>query len=114
MASVLFIDDTLAGVLFGLTSAAIMMIEAADLRVKRHANDQVDDAGTAVVFMITWIVAIGGSMVAAFAVPQTRLPGGWITFSVGVALTWLGVGLNRWARDTLGRAYRPIVTVIED
>jgi protein-S-isoprenylcysteine O-methyltransferase Ste14 len=111
--SVFFLHDGTAGWLLGVTSAAAMTMEAVDLRTRRKPTDRVDDRGTGLVFTVAMIAAIGGSVAAAFGLPPTRLPGGWLAFSAGLVLVWVGLGLNRWARRVLGQAYRPVVTLIE-
>lgn len=113
MAPVFFVDHPLAGALFGLTSLSITAIEVTDLRVRRQVGDQVKDGGTGVVFGVTMVFAVGGSLVATFGLPRTSVPGGWVIFLFGFTCAWVGIGVNRWARQSLGRAYRPVVTVIE-
>jgi protein-S-isoprenylcysteine O-methyltransferase Ste14 len=55
-----------------------------------------------------------GTAGASLARPNRRLlPRNSASFWIGVGLTWAGIGLNRWARRSLSRNYRALLTIVE-
>jgi protein-S-isoprenylcysteine O-methyltransferase Ste14 len=109
----LFADATSA-VIGTATVAALVAMEVADGAVRRAAGDQVRDDGTARLFGAAMAVGLGTAG-ASLARPNRRvLPRNGAYFRIGAVLTWAGIGLNRWARRSLSRNYRPLLTVVAD
>lgn len=98
------------------TSALAFVLSEVSTRVRsaRHSGGALADRGT--------IVAVGvcigaGVLVAvwcATTVTTTAISGGWLPFTVGIALMWLGIVLRQWAVLTLGRYFTIVVRVAAD
>lgn len=109
----LFTDATSAA-LGTATVVALVAMEAADGAVRRAAGDQVRDDGTARLFGAAMTIALGTTG-ASLARPNRRaLPRNRASFWIGMGMTWAGIGLNRWARRSLSRNYRALLTVVEN
>lgn len=109
----LFVDAPSA-VVGTATVAALVAMELADGAVRRAAGDQARDDGTVRLFGVAMTIALcatGGSLARRNrrAFPRNR-----VSFWIGIGTTWAGIGLNRWARHSLSRNYRALLTVVED
>ena len=98
----------------GATAVALCALVASDLLTPRARGDRVDDAGTGPVVAGAIAVAVASSAAALCGQDRRTLSRRRPTFRAGVTLTWAGIALNRWGRRTLGAAYRPVVTVLDD
>jgi protein-S-isoprenylcysteine O-methyltransferase len=84
-------------------------------RGRRGAREVRRDRGTVALIVGSIGLAIGLGRAAADFVPALAIPGPrWVPFVLGLLLVWTGVGLALWATRTLGRFYRPVVTIYED
>jgi len=96
------------------TTAALAAMEVADVTTRTTGNDRVRDAGTGPRFGAATGVAIATGTASLLRRPAGTFPRSRSRFLAGIALTWLGIGCNRWARATLGSQYRPMVAVRDD
>ena len=102
----------LAAILFWATLGVWVF---AGSRGRRAPGEVQRDRGTAVLIIGSIVVAIGLAIAAvssfeALAIPIAR----WPLFVAGLLVEWTGIGLAWWATRTLGRFYRPVVTIYED
>jgi protein-S-isoprenylcysteine O-methyltransferase Ste14 len=96
------------------TLAAMVAVEAADVSVKAQASDRVDDRRSGQTFAAAMGAAIAVSAASLLRTERRSLPRDRTFFAAGLSTTWLGLGLNRWARRALATNYRPLVTVVDD
>ncbi len=102
-----------AGVAAAATFGAMAIMEAVDWAKRPVTGDRVEDAHTGDLVGAAIATAVAVSGVSVFRPSARPLPRSRV-FAAGIALIWSGIGLNRWARATLGRHYRPVVTVVQD
>ncbi len=102
----------LAAILFW-TSLGVWLFAG---RRSRKARGEVRrDRGTAVLIIGSIGLAIGLAFAAADSVPELAIPvSPWPVFVLGLIVGWVGIALAWWATHTLGRFYRPVVTIYED
>ena len=102
----------LAAVLFW-TSLGVWVF--AGRRSRRAPGEVRRDRGTAVLIVGSIGLAIGLAVAAADSIPALAIPiAPWPVFVLGLVLGWAGIALALWATRTLGRFYRPVVTIYED
>jgi protein-S-isoprenylcysteine O-methyltransferase Ste14 len=89
------------------------LVEVADWATRPMAADRVDDQHTGDLAGLAIATAITASTVSVLRDTAEPLPRNRL-YPLGIALVWAGLGVNRWARTTLGRHYRPVVTVVPD
>jgi protein-S-isoprenylcysteine O-methyltransferase len=84
-------------------------------RSRRAPGEVRRDRGTAVLIVGSVSLAIGLAIAAANAIPALEIPiARWPLFVSGLVFGWAGIALALWATRTLGRFYRPVVTIYED
>ncbi len=72
------------------------------------------DRGTGPLIIGAVLVAIALGLMVAGSVPALAIPAPrWLLLASGLSLIWIGIGLSLWASRTLGRFYRPLVTIHE-
>ena len=96
-----------------VTTVALAAMEVADGRTQGGPGDAQHDDGTVRLFAAAMAAALISSAASLFRPARGPLPRGRARFVAGLALVWTGIVTNRWARRELGRAYRPVVTVVE-
>jgi protein-S-isoprenylcysteine O-methyltransferase Ste14 len=102
----------LAAILFW---ASLGVWAFAGRRTRRTAGEQRRDSGTAMLIIGSIVVAIGLGIAAAESIEALEIPiAAWPLFVAGLIVEWAGIGLAWWATHTLGRFYRPVVTIHED
>ena len=102
----------LAAILFWASLAVWIF---AGRRGRRAPREVRRDQGTVVLIVCSVGLAIGLGLAAAEFVPALAIPiSPWPLFVAGLSLGWAGIGLALWATYTLGRFYRPVVTIHED
>lgn len=94
------------------TASVLAHIETADLVTQGSVGDRIQDDGTARLFAAAMICAATVTATSLGRPTRRTVPRSRGAFSVGMAVTWTGIGINRWARLTLGSTYRPRVTVV--
>ncbi len=92
--------------------ALLAHLEISDGLATRRPDDVVDDRGTIERFGAGMSIAIAGSCISI--VVRRPLPRHVPAWWGGLALVWLGAGVNRAARRRLGPYYRSQVTVVHD
>lgn len=97
---------------FWLTALRLAALVLTDLRTGRHPGDEVRDGGTGGLVAAGIVTGVATGAVSLLRPGARPLPRGRWRFRAGVALAWVGVGVNRWARRALGTGYRPVVTVV--
>jgi protein-S-isoprenylcysteine O-methyltransferase Ste14 len=119
MTSYFFVGHPIATALFDGTVAAWAVTEVRQT-LKRRTEATTRDRGSRFVIVLC---AIGGFVLAALArdrVTAADFPSNAVTFGIGLALVWVGVGLRWWSFRTLGRYFtvdvmtstdQPIITV---
>jgi len=104
-----------ARLLLQATVVAFMLSEIGNrVRSARHSGGTRADRGS-IVLVVACIAA--GLLAAGWAVASSSgvaLPGGWWSFSVGIALMWFGIALRQWSVLALGRYFTVAVRVVED
>jgi protein-S-isoprenylcysteine O-methyltransferase Ste14 len=84
-------------------------------RTRRTPGEQRRDRGTAMLIIGSIVAAIGLGIAAADSIDALAIPiARWPLFIGGLSICWAGIGLALWATRTLGRFYRPIVTIHAD
>ena len=84
-------------------------------RSRRAPGEVRRDRGTAILIVCAIGLAIGLGVAAADFVPALAIPiAPWPLFASGLLVGWAGIALALWATRTLGRFYRPVVTIYED
>ena len=101
-----------AAVVTVLTFGTLAVIEVSDGATRQVSGDRVDDGGTANAIGLSVLAATAATCGSLLRRPPRPLPRSR-AFGFGIALTWLGIAVNRWARWTLGGQYRPRVTIVE-
>ena len=82
---------------------------------RRTPGERRRDRGTAVLIIGSIVVAIGFGIAAAGSIEALEIPmAPWPLFLAGLLVEWAGICLTWWALRTLGRFYRPVVTIHED
>lgn len=65
--------------------------------------------------LVVILVAVAAaSVLASLVVPLVGEVRGPVLAGVGLVVAWVGIGLRLWAIHTLGRFFRPVVTVSAD
>jgi protein-S-isoprenylcysteine O-methyltransferase Ste14 len=88
-------------------------MEATDVTTSGAAGDRVHDERTAPLFAMAMAAATTTSAASLLRRSRLPLPRNRPSFWTGIAITWGGVALNRWARRTLAQHYRSLVTIVE-
>lgn len=102
----------IAAILFWVSLAVWVL---AGPRGRKAPQDVRRDRGTAALIIGSVGLAIGLGLAAAESVPALAIPiSRWPLFGGGLLLGWAGIGFALWATYTLGRFYRPVVTIHED
>jgi protein-S-isoprenylcysteine O-methyltransferase Ste14 len=82
---------------------------------RRTPGETRRDRGTAMLIIGSIVIAIGLGFVVAGSAEALAIPvAPWPLLLAGLLVEWMGIGLTRWAQRTLGRFYRPLVTIYED
>ncbi len=102
-----------AAVLSAATAITLVAMEATDVTTSGAAGDRVHDERTAPLFAMTMAVATTTSAASLLHRSRLPMPRNRASFWTGIAITWGGVALNRWARRTLAQNYRSLVTIVE-
>jgi protein-S-isoprenylcysteine O-methyltransferase Ste14 len=93
--------------------AAYWFLSGLKTRPAKHKEPFVSRYGVMLLVVAGWILLFNGS--ANFGVLDRRFVPHDLTLSVlGVALTWLGIGLAIWARVHLGQNWSSRVAIKED
>lgn len=103
-----------ARVLLQVSALSFVLSEVSTrLRSARHSGGVLADRGSIVAVGLCIgagvVVAVGAATVTA-----TAIPGGWLPFTVGIVLMWLGIVLRQWAVLTLGRYFTVEVRIAAD
>jgi protein-S-isoprenylcysteine O-methyltransferase Ste14 len=102
----------LAAVLFW-SSLAVWVF--AGRRGRRTPGERRRDRGTAIGIVCSIGLAVGLGLAAADAFPDLAITASrWPLFVGGLVVGWAGIALALWATRTLGRFYRPVVTITAD
>jgi protein-S-isoprenylcysteine O-methyltransferase Ste14 len=96
------------------TAAGLVALVASDLLTRPAEGDRVADAGTGPAVACAIAASVACSAATLLGGGRRTLSRRQPSFRAGVSLTWAGMALNRWGRRTLGPAYRPVVTVLDD
>lgn len=95
------------------TASFLAWTEASDVAQTTEVTDEERDEGTIGLVSAAVGVAVAMSVLAS-ARRRRPFPARPAKWWIGLGLIWSGGLWNRWAKHTLGRAYRPRVTIVED
>lgn len=99
-----YVGRPVAGALF---YAAIAVLAVIQLRQQFHSRAEAtrsDRASLAAVGVSMLLANLAGALIA-LSVPGAGLPGGVVTFGIGLVLTWTGVCLRWWCFHALGHYF---------
>jgi protein-S-isoprenylcysteine O-methyltransferase Ste14 len=73
--------------------------------LRRRSEATNEDRGSRLVIGVSWAAAIVAAALARSRAAGAAFPGDAITFGVGLAFSWAGIGLRLWSEATLGRYF---------
>jgi protein-S-isoprenylcysteine O-methyltransferase Ste14 len=94
----------LATALFVGTLAVWVLTEAR--KARRHRPEATDmDRGSRIVIGVCWVAALLLATLARSRVTAAAFPSDALSFAIGLAIAWAGIGLRWWSFRTLGRYF---------
>ena len=99
-----FAAHPVATVLFVGTLAAWVAIEI-PRALNRRPDAKQADRGSLLLVRLCGAVAAAVAALAVARFPAAGIPGGAVTFGIGLAIAWAGIGLRWWSFRTLGRYF---------
>jgi protein-S-isoprenylcysteine O-methyltransferase Ste14 len=107
--------DPTARVLLQATVLAFALSEVSiRIRSGRHSDSARVDRGSIVAVVLGVGAGVLVAVWCAAAVSSSAIPGGWLPFTLGLTLMWLGIALREWAVVTLGRFFTVVVRVTSE
>jgi protein-S-isoprenylcysteine O-methyltransferase Ste14 len=98
-----FVGHPVETALFIATLAVWIVLEAPRALNRRPDAKQVDQGSLNFLRLCAAVAAVVAALVAR--VPATAMPQGPVTFGIGLAIAWAGIGLRWWSFRTLGRYF---------
>jgi protein-S-isoprenylcysteine O-methyltransferase Ste14 len=99
-----FVGHPAATALF-VGTLAVWTVSEVRQALKRRAEATRMDRGSRLVLSLCWIVALVLAALARGKVMAAAFPGDAVTFGIGLAIVWAGVGLRWWSHRALGRYF---------
>ena len=98
-----FVGHPVETALFIATLVVWIGIEIPRALNTRSDAKQVDQGSLNFLRLCAVVAAVGAALVVR--VPATAMPQGPVTFGIGIAVAWAGIGLRWWSFRTLGRYF---------
>ena len=98
-----FVGHPVETALFIGTLAIWIGTEIPRALTRRPDAKQVDQGSLNFLRLCAVVAAVVAALVAR--VPATAMPAGPVTFGIGIAIAWAGIGLRWWSFRTLGRYF---------
>ena len=98
-----FVGHPIETALFIATLGLWILMEIPRALNRRPDAKEVDQGSLAFLRLCAVVAAVAAALVVR--VPATAMPGGPVTFGIGLAIGWAGIGLRWWSFRTLGRYF---------
>jgi len=99
-----FVGHPVAAALF-VATLVVWTVTQGRQALHQRAEATEMDRGSRFVLVLGWIVGLVLAALARAKVPAAAFPGDAVSFGMGLAIMWAGMGLRWWSFRTLGRYF---------